>query len=122
MKVLIVIQMSNQRATRNALLDSGATESFIHPRIVYELQIPTKELHRPQIVHNIDGMNNRLGEVTKEVRMSIGHEDYKETHRLLVADIREDNIILGYPFFEAVNPLIDWPMGRICRTITMMEI
>jgi hypothetical protein len=31
MKVPIVIQMSEQRATRNALLDSGATESFIHP-------------------------------------------------------------------------------------------
>jgi hypothetical protein len=37
MKVPIVIQMSRKRATRNALLDSGATESFIHPRVVHEL-------------------------------------------------------------------------------------
>jgi hypothetical protein len=54
--------------------------------------------------------------------MSIGHKDYKGMHRLLVANIREDDIILGYPFFEAVNPLIDWPTGRMCRTITMTEI
>jgi aspartyl protease len=67
MKILIVIQMSEQRATRNALLDSGATESFIHPRIVHELQLPTNQLHCPQMVHNVDGMNNRLGEVTNKV-------------------------------------------------------
>jgi hypothetical protein len=28
-----------------------------------------------------------------------------------VADISEDDIILGYPFFEAVNPQINWPTG-----------
>jgi hypothetical protein len=43
--------------------------------------------------------------------MKICHEDHNETHRLLVADIGEDDIILGYPFFEAANPLIDWPIG-----------
>jgi aspartyl protease len=122
MKVPIVIQMSDQRATHNALLDSGAMEPFIHPRIVHELQLPTKELHHPRTVRNINGTNNKLGEVTKEVRMSISHEDYKEMHRLLVADIREDDIILGYPFIEAVNPLIDWPMGKMHGTITMTEI
>jgi hypothetical protein len=54
--------------------------------------------------------------------MKIHHEDYNETHRLLVADIGEDNIILRYPFFEATNPLIDWLTGRMHGTITMTEI
>jgi hypothetical protein len=67
-------------------------------------------------------MNNKLGEVTKEVQLLIRHKDYDETYRFLVADIREDNIILGYPFFEAANPLIDWPMGRMHGTITMTEV
>jgi aspartyl protease len=114
--------MSEQRATHNALLNSGATESFIHPRIVYELQLPTYELKYPQKVHNVNGTDNRLGEVTKEVQIKIHHKDYDETHRLLVTDIGEDDIILGYPFFEATNPLIDWPMGRMHGTITMTEI
>jgi hypothetical protein len=60
--------------------------------------------------------------VTDEVRLSICHEDYNEEHRFLVADIGEDDIILGYPFFKAANPLIDWPTGRMCGTITMTEI
>jgi hypothetical protein len=43
-------------------------------------------------------------------------------HRFLVADIGDDDIILGYPFFEAANPLIDWPTGRMCGTIMMTEV
>jgi hypothetical protein len=122
MKVPIVIQMSEWRATRNALLDSGTTESFIHPRVVHELRLPTNHLHHPQTIRNVDGTNNKLGEVTDEVWLSIRHEDYNKEHRFLVADIGEDNIILSYPFFEAANPLIDWPMGRMHGTITMTKV
>jgi hypothetical protein len=73
-------------------------------------------------VRNVDGTDNRLGEVTKEVRMRIRHKDHDKMHRLLVTDIGEDNIILGYPFFEAANPLINWPMGRMHGVVTMTEV
>jgi aspartyl protease len=122
MKVPIVIQMSEQQATRNALLDSGATESFIHPRVVHELRLHTSQLHHPQTVRNVDGTDNKLGKVTDEVRLLICHEDYDKEHRFLVADIGEDDIILGYPFFEVANPLIDWPTGRMRRAITTTEV
>jgi reverse transcriptase-like protein/aspartyl protease len=122
MKVPIVIQMSEWWATRNALLDSGATESFIHPRVVHELRLSTNWLHYPWTVQNVDGTNNKLGEVTDEVWLLIWHENYKEEHRFLVADIGEDDIILGYPFFEAANPLIDWPTRRMCGMITTTEV
>jgi aspartyl protease len=122
MKVPIVIQMSQQRATRNALLDSGATESFMHPRVVHKLQLTTKWLHYLRTIRNVDGMNYRLGEVMDEIRLSIHHENYDRKHRFLVADIGEDDIILGYPFFEAANPLIDWPMGRMHGMVTTTEI
>jgi aspartyl protease len=117
-----MIQMSKQRATQNALLDSGATESFIHPRIVHELQLSTNQLHHPRMVQNIDRTSNRLGEVVDEVRMSIRHENYNKMHRFLVTDIGENDIILGYPFFKAANPLIDWPTGRMHGVITMTEV
>jgi hypothetical protein len=69
----------------------------------------------------MNGTDNRLREVTKEVWMKIHHEDYNEMHRLLVTDIGKDDIILGYPFFEATNLLIDWPMGRMRGMITLIE-
>ena len=42
-------------------------------------------------------------------------------HRFLIADIREDDLILGYPFFEAINLQIDWPMGITKETITLFS-
>jgi hypothetical protein len=39
----------------------------------------------------------------------------------LVADIGEDNLILGYPFFEAVNPRIDWPTGTIDTKVALFN-
>jgi aspartyl protease len=114
--------MSEQRATRNALLNSGTTESFIHPRVIHELQLFTSQLHHLWTIQNVDGMNNKLGEVMDKVQLSIRHEDYNKKHRFLVADIGEDDIILGYPFLEATNPLIDWPMGRMHGTITMTKV
>jgi hypothetical protein len=67
-------------------------------------------------------MDNQLGEVTKEVRMQVAHESHCQAHRFLVADIREDDIILGYPFFEAANPMVDWPTGKVHRVLALTKI
>jgi aspartyl protease len=114
--------MSEQWATQKALLDSGATEFFLHLQIVAELKLSTQVLDRPRKVHNIDGTDNQLGEVTKEVQMQVFHESHDWIHRFLVADIREDDIILGYPFFEAANPMVNWPTGKVYGLLTMAEI
>jgi len=34
-------------------------------------------------------------------------------HQFLVANIDEDDIILGYPFFKAANPQINWIQGQL---------
>jgi len=70
----------------------------------------------------VDGTNNRLGRVTKEIKFQIFHESHCQTHRFLIADIGEDDIILGYPFFEAANPMIDWPMGKVHGALVLTEI
>jgi hypothetical protein len=67
-------------------------------------------------------MDNQLGEVTREVRMQVFHESHDRIHRFLVADIGEDNIILGYPFFEVANPMVNWPTGKVHELLTMAKI
>ena len=59
-KTPVMIQMSQERVTKRALLDSGATESFIHPQLTKELALFTYPLEKPRQVHNVDGTNNRL--------------------------------------------------------------
>ncbi len=38
-----------------------------------------------------------------------------------MADIEEDDIILGYPFFKAINSQIDQPMGTTKEAITLLS-
>ncbi len=121
-KTPVTIQTSQERVTKRALLDSGATESFVHPQLVEELALTTNLLEKPRQVRNVDGTSNRLGRVMKEVKFQVFHESHCQTHRFLIADIGEDNIILGYPFFKAVNPMIDWPMGKVHGALVLMEI
>jgi len=42
-------------------------------------------------------------------------------HRFLVADIGEDDLILGYPFFEAANPVINWIKGTIKGGVALIS-
>jgi len=89
---------------------------------VKELVLHTSHLDKPRRVRNIDGTNNRLGEVTKEVKFQVFHKAHCQTHCFLVADIGEDNIILGYPFFKVANPMIDWPTGKVHGTLVLTEV
>ncbi len=121
-KTPVTIQISQERVMKKALLNSRATESFIHPQLAKELALATYLLEKPRQVRNVDGTSNRLGKVTEEAKFQVFHESYCQIHRFLIADIGEDNIILGYPFFEAANPMIDWPTGKAHGTLVLTEI
>lgn len=105
--------------TRNALLDSGATECFINPRLVQKLQLPTTKLKTPRKVRNIDRSLDKSRTVTEVVLLNMTHEDHAARHAFFVADIGADELILGYPFFKVVNPLIDWATGKTMGTVTL---
>src|SRR5713226_6933368 len=121
-KTPVTIQTSQERVMKKALLNSRATESFIHPQLAKELALATYLLDKPRQVQNIDGTSNQLGKVIKEAKFQVFHESHCQTHRFLIADIGEDDIILGYPFFEAANPMIDWPTGKVHGALVLMEI
>ncbi len=121
-KTPVTVQTSQERVMKKALLDSGATESFIHPRLAKELALTTYLLEKPRQVRNVDGTSNRLGKVTKEAKFQVFHESHCQIHCFLIADIGEDNIILGYPFFEAANPMIDWPTGKVHGALVLTEV
>jgi predicted aspartyl protease len=51
-------------ADKQILVDSGATDNFIDPRLVKRLGLGTRELPQPRKIWNIDGTNNRAGMLT----------------------------------------------------------
>jgi len=99
------------QAEEKALLDSGATENFIYPRLVLKHKLKKDPLSKPRTVRNVDGTTNRMGKITHTVEMLVQHNDQINRHAFLVADIGKDDLILGYPVFESTNPQIDWTNG-----------
>jgi hypothetical protein len=120
-KARVSLYTGGRKAEKEALLDSGATESLINPRLVKQHQLPTKKLPKGRKLFNVDGTTNKQGEITEVVVLTIRCENHFAPHRFLVADIGEDDIILGYPFFEAANPRIDWPTGVVNRPVALFN-
>jgi hypothetical protein len=95
-------------------------ECFIHPKIVEQLQLKRIELPKPQKVKNVDGTLNQSGEVTEGVVLVIKYNGKPQKHLFYVANIGEDNIILGYPFLEDADPKINWKEGMLEGTVILL--
>ncbi len=118
-KVPILLYTQKEQATKKALLDSGATESFIHPKLMKELTLKRNHLIKPRKVKNVDGTLNKAGAVTHMMTFKVNYQGKEARHKFLIADIGEDDIILGYPFFEGTNPDIDWTKGTMKGTVEL---
>ena len=54
-----------------ALLDSGATENFLNTRTVHRLKLTTHTLKEPQYIYNVDGSNNKAGQITHSCQLEL---------------------------------------------------
>ncbi|RDX52413.1 hypothetical protein OH76DRAFT_1307764, partial [Lentinus brumalis] len=70
-----------------ALVDSGATTSFINKSVVETYHLGTHKLATPYDVYNADGTSNKSGQITHAVRSYVEIGSHKSTHQLLVADL-----------------------------------
>ena len=71
MKVPIMIKMSYNMAEVPSLVDSGATNNFIHPRTVRQLHLGTSLLDEPKKLFNVNDTQNKAGNVTRYVDLSV---------------------------------------------------
>jgi hypothetical protein len=89
---------------------------------VEQLQLKRVKLLKPQKVKNVDGTLNQSGEVTKGIILVIKYNGKPQKHLFYMANIEEDNLILGYPFLEAANPKISWIEGTIEGTVILLTM
>ena len=116
------LRTKERRVYQKALLDSGATECFIHPRVVKRLWIKTKTLQQPRNVRNVDGTPNKAGKITEAAEFVTNHAGTKTTHVFFVADIGPDDYILGFPFLEANEPTVDWAHALVEGSTTISTL
>jgi hypothetical protein len=97
-------------------VDSGATENFLNLTYAKWLRLPIKMLKTPRKLYNVDGMENKAGELCHYMDLEAKTGTIASKLRFFLSDLGEHKAILGYPWFAVVQPNIDWKRGWIDHT------
>ncbi len=116
MTVRVFIHSNSKRAETISLLDSGATENFLNLDYAKWLKLPIKRLPFPRKLFNVDGTENKAGQLQFYTDLAIRTGSTTTNMRFFLTQLGEHKAILGYPWFAAVQPKIDWRRGWIDHT------
>ena len=111
--IWVYLQSAAKRAEAIALVDSGATENFMNLQYARWLKLPIEQMEQPRKLFNVDGTENISGELRyyTDLLVKTGHKLLRL--RFFLSDFGKNNIILGYPWFSAIQPNINWKTGWI---------
>jgi hypothetical protein len=116
MTVRTYVHSKSKRTEAIALLDSGATENFMELKYAEWLQLPIKRLPEPRRLLNVDGTLNKGGTLQFYTDLKVQTGTQYVALRFFLSELGENKMILGYPWFAAVQPNIDWKRGWIDHT------
>ena len=80
------------------------------------LKLPIKQLEKPRKLFNVDRTENRSSKLRfyTDLQVYIGGQNINL--RFFLSDLGEHKAILGYPWFAATQPKINWKWGWIDHT------
>jgi hypothetical protein len=116
MTVRFFIHSIAKRAKAVTLVDSGATENFMNLTYTKWLQLPIKQLNEPRKLLNVNGMENKSGKLRYYTDLLVQTRKVHTKLCFYLSDLGEQKAILGYPWFTAMQPNIDWKRGWIDYT------
>jgi hypothetical protein len=96
-----------------ALVDSGATDNFIHPNFVKRMGLGQRELDKPKNIYNIDDTTNKSGQITHYLSLAITTAGKTQEMRFLITDIGHEDVLLRYPWLSTYEPCFSWRHGTI---------
>jgi len=80
------------------------------------LKLPFKRLPYERPLLNVDGTTNKTGSLKYYTDLQVQTGTKRTDMRFFLADLRNHKVILGYPWFAANQPKIDWARGWIDTT------
>src|SRR6202522_136511 len=72
---------------------------------IYNLEKPMKAL-------NVDGTENKRGTIKQYVDLTFTINGRPQTQRLFLTGLGKQKIILGFPWLQEQNPVINWKTGE----------
>ncbi len=97
MTVCIFIHLNTKRAKTISLLNSGATKNFLNLDYAKWLNLPIKCLPFPRNLFNVDGMENKAGQLQFYTDLAIQTRPTTTNMRFFLTQLGEHKAILGYP-------------------------
>ena len=115
----IILHLWNKRANTQALVDSGATENFIHLWLIKKHNIPTTLLTWTRTARNVYKSLNKAGRIMKKVELEIWYQNHIKKLQFFITNLVINNMILGYPFLTIANPELDWKNRKMKGTVVV---
>ena len=111
--LLILITNQNKKNVETlALIDSGAGGKFINQKYAEQQKFPVQNLEKLIMPRNVDGTINKSGAITTYVNIPLTVDGRTLDTRLLVTELGNQKVILGYPWLQEHNLDINWQTGR----------
>jgi hypothetical protein len=108
MRIPVSIRTSYFMAEKKALVDSGATDNFMHPAFARRMGLGLQTLPNPKKIFNIDNTTNKSGMITHFLDLDVCTNGIHKEMRFLVTDIGNEEILLGYPWLATFEPKFNW--------------
>ena len=98
----------------NALIDSGATTSFIDNNFIEKHRLPMTLRNRPTQVEVVDGRTIESGTIIHESKaLDINLDNFICKVAFNIIKLPNNPIILGQNWLEVYNPKIDWQNKKL---------
>ena len=109
--IFIPINIGSSKQTVETLIDCGARGLFIDQNFSKKFKV--EHLKKPIKAFNIDGTENKKGMIKSYVDLEfwIEHKKFKEW--FYMTGLGKQKIILGFPWLNKHNLIIDWKKGEI---------
>lgn len=113
MRIPVTIQVHDQDVPIKGLIDSGAEGVFIHEALVQRLKIQHYHLPEPIQAQHVDGSQINGVQITHFTILPIKVGTKSFPTYILIAQIGEEDLILGHPWLKKNNPRIDWNLNSL---------
>ena len=96
-----------------ALVNSRATGDFIDQNLVKKRGYQMQWLSQPLKAQNMDRSANQGRVIHHKVALHLQIIKTKKKREFLVVNCGQKNLILGLPWLQEINPLINWTTGEV---------
>src|SRR5260370_35333595 len=101
-----------KRAKAIALIDSGATENFMNLKYAKWLQLPIKRMDEPRKLLNVDGTENKSGELCHYTNLQVHTGNNHTTLQFYITELGKKKTIPRYPLVDPAQPKLD--SAQVC--------